>query len=127
MIIVDGITYNIPFVSCDRSADFLDKYAKRVESGDLNRKLIGVYFNYELKLGRSTSVGSAEYDALWDKLTEPVEYHTVTVPGSNGDYTYKAYFSSVKDTLQKQKDEENYWKNLTVSFIAKSPARRPRS
>lgn len=127
MIIVDGIIYNIPFISCDRSADFLDKYAKRVESGDLSRKLIGVYFNYELKLGRSTSIGSTEYNALWDKLTEPVEFHTVSVPGEDGLYTFKAYFSGVKDSLQKQKGSENYWKNLTVSFIAKSPARVPRS
>lgn len=127
MITIDGETFSIPIVSLKRSADFLDKYAKRNEAGDMLRKLIGVYFNYELKLGRSTTVGLAAYQALWDKLSEPVEYHTVSVPAENGEYTFTAYFANVSDELEKQKAEEAYFKNLTVEFIAKAPARTPGS
>lgn len=127
MIKIDGVTYNIPIVSMKRSADFLDNYAKRNEAGDLLRKLIGVYFNYDLKLGRSTTVGLTAYQALWDKLSEPVEYHTVSVPAEDGEYVFTAYFASVSDELLKEQAEKAYFKNLTVSFIAKSPARRPRS
>lgn len=125
MIIVDGVTFNIPIMSLKRNGQFLDKYAKRTEDGNMNRKLIGVYYNYSLKLGRSTTIGRAAYQKLWDKLTEPVEYHTVTVPDGNGSYTYTAYFGEVSDELMAQKAGENYWRNLTVDFIAKSPARRP--
>lgn len=122
MVIIDGITYNVPVISIKRKADFLDKYADRNEDGDLLRGLLGVYFNYQLQLGSTTD--TAEYARLWDKLTEPVEFHTVTVPDEAGDYTFTAYFAGVGDEIRKVTEAKNYWKNLTVNFIAKSPARK---
>lgn len=35
MVIVDGIGYDIDVLHLKRTADFLDKYAERTESGDL--------------------------------------------------------------------------------------------
>lgn len=122
MLKIDGITYDIPVVSIKRKADFLDKYADRSESGDLKRELMGVYFNYQLQLGNT--LNTAEYSRLWDKLTEPVEFHTVTVPDENGEYTFTAYFSNVGDEVRRIVAQKNYFKSLTVNFIAKSPARR---
>ena len=120
MVIVDGIGYDIDVLHLKRTADFLDKYAERTESGDLKRELIGVYFNYKLELG--PGIKPDEYARFWRKLTEPVEFHTVTVPDEAGDYTFKAYFS-VGDELLRKKGAKNYWKGLTVNFIAKEPAR----
>lgn len=121
MLYIDGIGYKIDVLSVKRTADFLDKYAERTENGDLERELIGVYFNYKLQLG--PGVDRAEYARMWDKLTEPVEFHEVTVPDEDGDYTFTAYFSNVADELLRKVAEKNYWKNLTVNFIAKNPAR----
>mgnify|MGYP000602860238 FL=1 len=121
MLYIDGIGYKIDVLSVKRTADFLDKYAERTENGDLERELIGVYFNYKLQLG--PGIDRAEYARLWDKLTEPVEFHEVTVPDEDGDYTFTAYFSNVADELLRKVAEKNYWKNLTVNFIAKKPAR----
>lgn len=121
MLIIDGERFDVEVEKLTRKADFLDKYAERTEDGDLKRELIGVYFNYTLQLfaGSRTS----EYSRLWDKLTEPVEFHEVTVPDSDGDYTFTAYFSGVGDTLLLQRAARNYWTDLTVTFTAKSPAR----
>ena len=121
MLHIDGIGYKIDVLSVKRTADFLDKYAERTENGDLERELIGVYFNYKLQLG--PGIDRTEYARLWDKLTEPVEFHEVTVPDEDGDYTFTAYFSNVADELLRKVAEKNYWKNLTVNFIAKKPAR----
>jgi hypothetical protein len=121
MLYIDENTYNIPIISCKRSADFLDKYANRTEDGTLSRELIGVYFNYKLELGTITD--TTIYQELWNKLTEPEEFHTVTVPDESGDYTFTAYFSNISDELKKQKNGKNYWTGLTVNFTAKSPAR----
>lgn len=121
MLYIDGIGYKIDVLSVKRTADFLDKYAERTENGDLERELIGVYFNYKLQLGHG--IDRTEYARLWDKLTEPVEFHEVTVPDEDGDYTFTAYFSNVADELLRKVAEKNYWKNLTVNFIAKKPAR----
>lgn len=123
-VIVDGITYDIDVVSVKRKADFLDKYADRTMDGILHRELIGVYFNYTMQMG--ISLNTSEYAALWAKLTEAVEFHTVTVPDESGTpYTYTAYFAGVGDELLKSKTGVNYWKNLTVDFIAQSPAAVP--
>lgn len=121
MVIVDGEAYDIPVIGLSRKADFLDKFAERTESGDLERELIGVFFNYQLQLG--TTYDTTEYARLWDKLTEPVEFHTVTVPDEDGSYTFIAYFSNVGDELRTSENSKNYWQNLTVNFTAKSPAR----
>ena len=48
MLIIDGENFKVDVLSCKRTADFLDKHAKRTENGDLKRELIGVYFNYKL-------------------------------------------------------------------------------
>lgn len=121
MIIIDGTTFNIPVMEIRRKAEFLDKFAERTEDGVLHRELIGVYFNYQLSLGSTTD--TAEYAALWDKLTEPEEFHEVTVPDEDGDFTFTAYFSNVSDELRRVAGGSNYFKNLTVNFIARSPAR----
>lgn len=121
MIIIDGNSYNIPVIECGRRADFLDKMAERTNDGTLHRELIGVYFNYQLKLGSITDTD--EYERLWLKLTEPKEFHTVIVPDEAGDYEYRAYFSNVGDKLRKKKGVKNYWTGLTVNFIARTPAR----
>lgn len=121
MLKIDENWYNVPVVSLTRKADFLDKYASRTEDGVLQRELIGVFFNYQLKLGGTAD--TAEYDRLWRKLTQPQEFHTVTVPGSGGDYSFSAYFAGVKDSLLRELPGENRWTGLTVNFIARSPAR----
>lgn len=121
MIKIDGMTFDVPVIELIRKADFLDKFAKRTEDGGLQRKLIGVYFNYQLKFGVTKNV--SEYQALWNKLTEPLEFHTVVVPDESGDYTFKAYFSNIGDKLLRKTAEENYWQDLTVNFTAQAPAR----
>jgi hypothetical protein len=121
MVTIDGTAYNIGIKSLKRKADFLDKYADRTEDGALNRELIGVYYNYELAF--SPTLDATEYSALWDKLTEPEEFHTVIVPSDTGDYSFTAYMSNVTDELLKKDNTNTYWQSLTANFIAKIPAR----
>lgn len=121
MIRIDGTTYNVPVESLKRTADFLDKYTERTEDGVLRRELIGVYFNYKLTFGFTTD--RAEYARLWEKLTEPEEFHTVIVPDEGGDYIFSAYFKDVGDELLLQRTGANYFSHLTVNFIAQAPAR----
>ena len=122
MIIIDCKNYDIPVISLKRQAEFLDKYANRTEDGVLHRELIGVFFNYQLQFGITTD--TAEYQKLWEKLTEPEEFHTVTVPDEKDKYTFTAYFSNVADEMLRKKANKNFFQNLTVNFIAKAPARK---
>lgn len=122
---VDGIHFDIPMVSLKRNADFLDKYAERVETGELMRELIGVYYNYTLTAGTSSDFGDTDYDAFWDKMTEPVEFHDISIPTKNGYYTFRGYISSVSDEYKKILDNEAEFTGFTCKFTAKFPARTP--
>lgn len=125
-IMIDGIFFDVPMVSLKRSADFLDKFAERNEEGDLLRELIGVYYNYTLTVGTSTDFGNTDYDVFWDKMTEPVEFHDISIPTKNGYYTFRGYISSVSDEYKKILDNEATFTGFICKFTAKSPARRPK-
>ena len=122
LITIDGTQYDVPVVEIKRSAETLYKYAERTADGVLHSELIGVYFNYQVVFGKN--IGSrAGYAALFNKLTEPVEFHTVIVPASTGTHTFVCYFSNIKDTFVRVKGTSRYITGLSVNMIARAPAR----
>lgn len=118
---IDGTIYNIKVkTGVKRNSDFLDKYAERTDDGDLKRELIGVYDNYrDIKFEKQTDDNYDEYNRLHTKLVEAEEFHDITIAG----YSFRAYFSGVSDTMYLYKNGKPYYKDLTVNFIAKEPAR----
>ena len=123
-IMIDGIYFDIPMVSLKRTADFLDKYAERTEDGELQRELIGVYYNYTLTAGTSTDFGETDYEAFWNKMTEPVEFHDISIPTQSGYYTFRGYISSVSDEYKKILENEAVFTGFTCKLTAKGPARK---
>ena len=121
---VDGIFFDIPMVSLKRTADFLDKYAERTEDGELQRELIGVYYNYTLTAGTSTDFGETDYETFWNKMTEPVEFHDISIPTQSGYYTFRGYISSVSDEYKKILENEAEFTGFTCKLTAKGPARK---
>lgn len=123
-IYIDGTYFDVPLVSVKREAKVLDKYAEREEeTGDLLRELIGVYLNFTLSFG--TIDDDDIYEALWDKLTEPVAFHDVTLPSTKKSYSFRCYVSSVSDEMEKIMDDTVKFKGLTCKYIAKAPWRTP--
>lgn len=121
-LIIDGITYKMPVkTNITRTFDVLDKYANRVQSGNLKRKIIGVYKNYTMNFIKQDDSNYAEYEALIDKLTEPKEFHTVKI----GNYTFSCYISSVSDNLYKYANGKEYYTGLTAKFTAEKVWRAP--
>lgn len=122
-IVVDSITYDVPIVSLEESCDFLDKYAERTLDGVLHRELIGTFHNQQLKIGKPiTASEKTAYPLFWAKITEAVEFHTVTVPDEDGvPFTFTMYVSNVKRSLKKWTASKTSWKEMTVNFIAQSP------
>lgn len=120
-IVIDGAKYNIGvYADIKESADFLDKYANRTDDGDLKRELIGVYFNYsDIKFEPQTERNYNEFERLWNKLTEPEEFHQIKI----ANFEFKAYFNNVSRTIYDYRNGRAYRKNMTVNFTAKKPAR----
>lgn len=123
-IYIDGAYFDVPLVSVKRNANFLDKYAEREEeTGDLLRELIGVYLNYTLSFG--TIDDDNLYERLFNKLTEPVEFHDFTLPSTKGSYSFRGYISSVSDEMEKIMDDTVKFKGLTCKYTVKAPWRTP--
>ena len=118
---IDGIRYDVPVLSGVKiQADFLDKSAVRTEDGDLNRELIGVYYNYrDIKFGKQTKQNYTAYENLWAKLSEPEEFHIFKI----ANYTFKGYVSSLSHEIYLYEDGKAYKKNLKVNFTSKQPSR----
>lgn len=119
---IDGIKYNVKVYSgIKRNADVLDKYAIRTEDGDLNRSIIGVYINLDsIKFEKQKDSNYSDYNALWNKLTEAKEFHTIQI---GEDEPFIAYISSVSDNVYKYKNNKSYHKDLTCKFTCKKPTR----
>lgn len=124
-ISVDGTYFDIPMVSLKRTADFLDKFAERTEDGELHRELIGVYYNYTITVGTSSSFPNDDYAVFFDKMSEPVEFHDFMLPDISGTYSFRGYVSSVSDEFEKILSNGAVIKGFTCKLTAKSPARTP--
>lgn len=124
-IIVDDTYFDIPMVSLNRRADFLDKYAERVETGDLERELIGVYYNFDLTVGTSSDFGDTDYDFFWDFMTRPVPFVDISLPVKDGYYSFRGYISSVSDKYEKILENGAEFTGFTCKMTAKRPARIP--
>lgn len=121
---IDNLYFDVPLVSIKRSAEFLDKYAERSLDGDLKRGIIGVYFNYQMSFGIIDN--PTLYESLWNKLTEPVEFHDFAVPTVTGTYRFRGYVSSVSDEISKIFSNSAEFQGLQCKFTAKQPARKPK-
>lgn len=119
-LIIDGVLYNIPFVSIKRTLDFLEKYAERTEDGDIKIETIGLYKNYKI------SIGTIDDVELYDRLIEHItdcdnRFHTVVVPDASKQYTFCGYFSSIEDEIEMVLNNGAKYKGLTWKMTSKKP------
>lgn len=124
---VDGVQYNvlIPRDGLKRSGQILDgDDAGRLQNGCMERDIIGTYYNYTLTID-TKGMRMSEYDALYEVLTAPVDYHVVTLPYGQGVISFDAYVSGVEDNLIMAQASGNTWGGMTVNFVAMAPKRVP--
>lgn len=123
-LIIDGVSYNIPFVSIKRTMDFLEKYAERTEDGDIKIETIGLYKNYDI------TIGTIDDMELYDKLIEHItdcknRFHKVILPDTAKNFEFYGYFSSIKDEIEKILDDGTKFKGLAWKMTSKKPTKTP--
>lgn len=121
-LIIDGISYDIPVIDLQRTADVLDKVAERTEDGDLYREVLGTYLNYTFVFG--TLNDTTTYDLLYKKLIEPVPFHDIILPINNEFASFRGYISSVTDAVDRVTETGTRFKALTCKMQAKLPTIR---
>lgn len=96
--------------------------AGRVLTGRMVRDIIGTFYNYTIDLS-TNKLSKTEYDQLYEILSAPQDYHTITVPYGQSTITFDAYVTGGEDTLQVERSG-NKWTGLSINFIAMEPLRR---
>lgn len=117
---IDGLTFPVHLIDVQRSADALDADAYRTEDGILHRKLIGIYMNYTVKVGVEWNYEL--YNRLFNKLTEPVEFHEIRLPDETKSQT--RYVSSVKDGIAHVGPDGTKYKDLSFKVTCMAPTRK---
>lgn len=124
---IDGVAYNVtvPENGIRRNYAIRDgKAAGWAKSGRKRRDVQGTYFNYEIDI-ETSQLNYAEYDALFEVLSDPVESHTIVVPYGQTTLTYEAAIYSGGDKLRRIKGTDRLWKGLTIKFEALAPQKVP--
>lgn len=121
---IDGIEYNVtvPAGGIKRSFSVLDTdKSGRSQSGDMIRDIIGTYYNYTIQINTKL-LKNSEYDALYEIVSSPTEWHMLEVPYGQTTITFKAYVTGGEDSFDSvAKDGTRRWKGLTLKFVAMSP------
>ena len=119
IITIDGTNYDLNIKKLVEEDTFVDKYAERTESYDLERELVGLFCNYRVTIGNIQD--RTQRENFMQKIRQVVPFHTVTMPFNNTTITFKAYITGVTTELLHQGVSYNTWGGFEVRFIAKSP------
>lgn len=125
-IIMDGITYpTLHVTKLTRTFSVLDgENAGRVMSGEMQRDVIGTYYNYQVEIDPDAA-SREDYDAFYEAISAPVDSHTMIVPYAQTTLVFEAYITQGQDELTLMEDDANRWEQLTFNFIAMAPQRTP--
>lgn len=119
---IDNVMYPVKIVDLNRTADVLDASAYRTEDGILHRKVIGTYYNYQVKVGIENDI--ALYESLYNVLSSPVASHSIKFPNESA--PLQRYVSSVTDGILRVTENGTIYRDLSFRAICVAPSRRAR-
>lgn len=122
---IDSTTFpHIHFTSIKRNFEVLDgENAGRLMSGEMERDIIGTYYNYSVEVD-ADEADPSEYDTFYQTISAPQASHSITVPYGQTTLTFNAYVTQGADELLYM-GGSNRWGGMSFNFIAMEPQRRP--
>ena len=122
---IDGRAYNVMVTELKRTFAVTDTdKAGRAITGEMIRDIIGTFYNYSLSI-ETKGLSPAEYDELYELLSAPADFHTVSFPYGQSYLEFEAYVANGEDVLTRMEQRQNRWGGLSVNFVARAPQRRP--
>ena len=118
MVIIDGITYNVRvrFDTLRRSFSVKEgRNSGTSISGKAIRDIAGTAFEYSMSV-EPLPGNAADYDALYEVISDTSVYHTVTVPYAQTTQNVKVYVTNASDSLNGRIANVNRWHGLSISF-----------
>lgn len=132
-ITVDNATYRVlvEYDTLKRSFELMEgDNAGTAISGRTIRDILGTNYTYTMTV-RADPNYPADYDNFYRKISEPVDYHTITLssflestPYTASEITFQAKILSGEDTYKGYYMNRKYWDELEVTFEPMEPQRK---
>lgn len=119
---VDGVAWDMP-CKIEREAKMT---ASEISGMMLDKNyfndVLGTFMVYDVTI--AVPVGhEAEYSALYEVLTDPVDAHTFVLPYNQGVITLTARVNTVSDELWRQVRGVNVWRRIKFTVTANHPSK----
>lgn len=122
LLVIDGKSYDIGIVKVTRKPNIEKISLGMTLDGAYHNEPIGTYYDYTFTINTKT-LSYSEYDRLYEVLTAPVEYHSVTVPYGQGTITFDAEVEAGSDDLIANYNKFRKWGSIKVICKAIRPQR----
>lgn len=121
IFIIDGVDYSalVHAESITESFETIahDTAATKQDGADYF-DMIGTRFSHSLTLKKRNATTAAQWDALYDVISNPTESHTVTLPHNQSTITYDAHIYNGSRPLLRQAVGVNVWGDITIEMKA---------
>lgn len=122
MITIDSNTFDVGIVKITRKSSQAKESLGTTLDLRKHYDVKGTYYDYDVEFNvRAMNV--TDYDSLYELLTEPVEYHTVTLPYGQSTITFDANVKVSEDSLSRNYRQLKRWGGFKVTFEALEPQR----
>lgn len=119
------MTYNVrvSFPSVERSFELVEgQNGGMALSFRTIRDIGGTAYAYTMNV-EPDFADPTSYDAFYEAISAPVEYHSITVPYGQTTLTFNARIVSGSDSYRGKASGYERWGGLTVNFIPIKPQR----
>lgn len=126
-ITLDGKEYRVQVVYPSRLRTFTIIEGSNTGQSLSHRKIRdigGTSYSYQMTV-KTDPQFPEDYDAFYDAISAPVEYHRVTMPYGQETLEFDACVLSGTDTDMGVKGEWRSWSELNILFEPMEPQRRP--
>lgn len=114
-MVIDGETFNVGIIKVTRTARVETKELGTTLDGRIHRAALGTYFDYKVNIS-TKRCNVAEYDRLYEVLTDPIAEHEVTLPYGQDSITFIASISISNDSIISDYSNFRRWSDLQITF-----------
>jgi len=120
MIRIDGNYFGVGIIKVTRKASLNKENHGTTLDGRKHYDALGTYYDYDVTFD-TKAINITEYDRLYEVLTQPVEYHLVTMPYGQTEITFKATIKASNDSIIQNYTNFRRWNGLKITFEAIEP------
>lgn len=124
MFTVDGLQWGYPCEIRRVSEVRASEISGMMLNGTYFTDVLGTYLKYTVKLVVPLN-DRAAFNAIYEKITDPVGHHTFTFPYNQTTVTVTAEVKQIRDVFVRLPNGGQYWKGIEFDVMSVAPTKAP--